>query len=89
MVSGAAALAFVDITGTVKAESYAIVTAKNDSFDLLTQLILNAKTKASGTAAALRAVSEEQLRSLTWTDGSVSSTRRNHYRKEAECKSPL
>ena len=53
VVSGAAALAFVDITGTVKAESYAIVTAKNDSFDLLTQLILNAKTKASGTAAAV------------------------------------
>ena len=52
-VSGAAALAFVDITGTVKAESYAIVTAKNGSFDLLTQLILNAKTKASGTAAAV------------------------------------
>ena len=52
-VSGAAALAFVDITGTVKAESYAIVTAKNGSFDLLAQLILNAKTKASGTAAAV------------------------------------
>ncbi len=52
-VSGAAALAFVDITGTVKAESYAKVTAKNGSFDLLAQLILNAKTKASGTAAAV------------------------------------
>lgn len=43
----------MDITGTVKAESYAIVTAKNGSFDLLAQLILNAKTKASGTAAAV------------------------------------
>ena len=52
-VSGAAALAFVDITGTVKAESYAKVTAKNGSFDLLAQLILNAKTKASGTAVAV------------------------------------
>lgn len=65
-VSGAAALAFVDITGTVKAESYAIVIAKNGSFDLLAQLILNAKTKASGTAAAVGGGTEEQLQSLTW-----------------------
>lgn len=51
----------MDITGTVKAESYAIVIAKNGSFDLLAQLILNAEDEGQQVPRLqLEAVSEER-----------------------------